>query len=84
MAEELQRTAVTAFQALGLRDYARVDFRLAPKGQIFLIEVNPNPYLHSGAEFIRGARASGRTYAQTILEIVELARARYAAPGPGG
>jgi hypothetical protein len=26
------------------------------------------------------ARASGRTYAQTILEIVELARARYAGP----
>jgi D-alanine-D-alanine ligase len=78
--EEMQRAAVTAFQALGLRDYARVDFRLAPKGQVYLIEVNPNPYLHSGAEFIRGARASGRTYSQTILEIVELARARYATP----
>ena len=76
--ETMQRAAVTAFQALGLRDYARVDFRLARDGKVYLIEANPNPYLASGAEFIKGARASGRTYAQTILEIVELARSRYA------
>jgi D-alanine-D-alanine ligase len=76
--DTMQHAAVTAFQALGLRDYARVDFRLARDGKVYLIEANPNPYLASGAEFIKGARASGRTYAQTILEIVELARARYA------
>jgi D-alanine-D-alanine ligase len=74
----MRRAAVTAFQSLGLRDYARVDFRLARDGKVYLIEANPNPYLASGAEFIKGTRASGRTYAQTILEIVELARARYA------
>jgi D-alanine-D-alanine ligase len=76
--ETMERAAITAFQALGLRDYARVDFRLTRDAKVYLIEANPNPYLHSGAEFIKGARASGRTYAQTILEIVELARARYA------
>jgi D-alanine-D-alanine ligase len=75
--ETMERAAITAFQALGLRDYARVDFRLARDGKVYLIEANPNPYLHSGAEFIKGARASGRTYAETILEIVELARGRY-------
>jgi D-alanine-D-alanine ligase len=77
--ETMQRAAVTAFHALSLRDYARVDFRLTRDGKVYLIEANPNPYLSSGAEFIKGARASGRTYGQTILEIVELARARYAA-----
>jgi D-alanine-D-alanine ligase len=76
--ETMERAAITAFQALGLRDYARVDFRLARDGKVYLIEANPNPYLHSTSEFIKGARASGRTYAQTILEIVDLARARYA------
>jgi D-alanine-D-alanine ligase len=77
--ETMQRAALTAFHALSLRDYARVDFRLTEDNKIFLIEANPNPYLSSGAEFIKGARASGRTYAQTILEIVQLARARYSA-----
>ena len=76
--ETMERYALTAFQALGLRDYARIDFRLA-KDTVYLIEVNPNPYLYSGAEFIRGARAAGRTQRDLISEIVELARVRYAA-----
>jgi D-alanine-D-alanine ligase len=76
--ETIQGWALTAFQALGLRDYARCDFRVAGD-RAYLIEVNPNPYLDSNAEFIRAARASGRTYPQTILEIVEHALARYAA-----
>ena len=76
--ETMERYALTAFQALGLRDYARIDFRLA-KDTVYLIEVNPNPYLHSGAEFIRGARAAGRTQRDMITEIVELAQLRYAA-----
>lgn len=81
--ETMERYALTAFQALGLRDYARIDFRLA-QDTVYLIEANPNPYLHSGHEFIRGARASGRTHPATILEIVECARVRYAAhPRPG-
>jgi D-alanine-D-alanine ligase len=81
--ETMNHAALTAFHALSLRDYARVDFRLTPDGKVYLIEANPNPYLASGAEFIKGARASGRTYGQTILEIVELARARYAATPAG-
>lgn len=78
MRATIQKYALAAFQALGLRDYARIDFRVARDGTVYLIEANPNPYLHSNAEFIRGARASGRTHPQTILEIMALARARYA------
>ena len=55
-----------------------VDFRLARDGKVYLLEADPTPYLHSTSKFIKGARASGRTYAQTILEIAEPARARYA------
>jgi D-alanine-D-alanine ligase len=74
---QLQAAALTSFQALELRDYARFDFRLSPDNKAYLIEANPNPYLHSGADFIRGARASGRTHPQTVLEIVEVALSRY-------
>jgi D-alanine-D-alanine ligase len=79
--ETMQQAALTGFQALHLRDYARFDFRITPGGAVYLIEANPNPYLYSGAEFIRGARASGRTHPETILEIVELAQARYRSRG---
>jgi D-alanine-D-alanine ligase len=75
----MRSAAVTAFQALGLRDYARFDFRLTPGGAVTMIEANPNPHLLSSAEFMRGARASGRTAPATILEIVELAQTRYPA-----
>ena len=75
-AQLLQQTAVAAYQALELRDYGRVDMRLQPDGRVHVIEVNPNPWLASRAEFAMAARKAGRTYTQLIEEIVELALAR--------
>jgi D-alanine-D-alanine ligase len=72
----LHQTAVAAFQALELRDYGRVDMRLQADGTVHVIEVNPNPWLSSRAEFAMAARKSGRTYPQLVEEIVELATAR--------
>ena len=72
----LQQTAVAAFQALELRDYGRVDMRLQADGTVHVIEVNPNPWLSSRAEFAMAARKAGRTYPQLLEEIVELAIAR--------
>ena len=73
----LQTTALGVYQALELRDYARIDMRLRPDGRVAVIEANPNPWLASKAEFAMAARKSGRTYPQLIEEIVELAMARY-------
>ncbi len=73
----LQQTAVAVFQALELRDYARIDMRLRADGRVAVIEANPNPWLASRAEFTMAARKAGRTYTQLIEEIVDLALARY-------
>ena len=75
-AQLLQQTAVAAYQALEMRDYGRVDMRLQADGRVQVIEVNPNPWLASRAEFAMAARKSGRTYTQLVGEIVELALAR--------
>src|SRR6187397_1733258 len=72
----LQQTAVAAYQALELRDYGRVDMRLQPDGHVHVIEVNPNPWLSSKAEFAMAARKSGRNYPQLVEEIVDLAMTR--------
>jgi len=72
----LQQTAIAAYQALELRDYGRVDMRLQSDGRVHVIEVNPNPWLSSKAEFAMAAKKSGRTYTQLVEEIVELAMAR--------
>jgi D-alanine-D-alanine ligase len=73
----LQTTALAAYQALELRDYARIDMRLRPDGRVAVIEANPNPWLASKAEFAMAARKAGRTYTQLIEEIVDLAVGRY-------
>jgi D-alanine-D-alanine ligase len=72
----LQQTALAAYQALELRDYGRVDMRLQADGHVHVIEVNPNPWLSSRAEFAMAARKSGRTYPQLIEEIIELTTSR--------
>jgi len=72
----LQQTAVAAYQTLELRDYGRVDMRLQADGRVQVIEVNPNPWLSSRAEFAMAARKSGRTYSQLIEEIIELTSSR--------
>jgi D-alanine-D-alanine ligase len=74
--ERLTQTALDAYRACKLRDYGRIDMRLSPKGDVYVIEANPNPWLSSAQEFAMAARKSGRTYTQLIGEIVELAAAR--------
>ena len=72
-----QETALKAYRACKLRDYGRIDMRLNEKGEVFVIEANPNPWLASAQEFAMAAKKSGRSYTQLIGEIVDLARARY-------
>lgn len=76
-ASQLQTTAIAVYQALELRDYARIDMRLRPDGRVAVIEANPNPWLASKAEFAMAARKAGRTYTELIEEIVDMALARY-------
>jgi D-alanine-D-alanine ligase len=74
----IQQTAVAAGNAMLIRDYARIDMRLAPDGTPFVIEVNPNPWLDSRAEFAMASRRRKPelTYGDLIERIVELAMAR--------
>src|SRR5437773_2733322 len=74
--QKLSETALAAYRAVKLRDYGRIDMRLTPEGEVYVIEANPNPWLSSKHEFAMAAKKSGRTYTQLIGEIVELALER--------
>ena len=78
LVRRIQETAVAAYGALGLRDYGRVDLRVTPKGEIYVIEVNPNPWLAPEAELAIAAAAAGRDYPKMIGEIADRALSRYA------
>lgn len=74
---ELATHAVRLFERIGCRDYARFDFRADARGQIKLMEVNPNPAWSSAAKLARMAGFAGMDYPQMLGAIVDAARARY-------
>jgi len=68
----VQSLAVKAAEAVRMRDYGRIDFRVrASSGEVFVTEANPNPDINEDAGLARSARASGRTYAGLICEILD-------------
>jgi D-alanine-D-alanine ligase len=71
--QKLSETALGAYRAVKLRDYGRIDMRLTPEGDVYVIEANPNPWLSSKHEFAMAAKKSGRNYTQLIGEIVDIA-----------
>jgi D-alanine-D-alanine ligase len=62
MRARLQECAVQAFRVLGCQDYARVDFRMDRAGDIFILEVNPNPDISLNAGYVRALNAAGLDY----------------------
>jgi D-alanine-D-alanine ligase len=77
LTKKIQQVAIDSFQALRLRDYARIDLRVTPKEEVYVIEANPNCYLEAKSEFARAAQKHGLEYPQLIARIVDLASARY-------
>ncbi len=73
----IERSALLAYKALKISDYARVDFRISQEtGEAFVLEVNPNPYLEKQSELAMAAKERGLSYTQLIGRIVESAATR--------
>ena len=76
-AARVTEVARAAFEALELRDYGRVDLRLAADGIPYVIDVNPNCDLsHAAGGFSRAARAAGLSYDDVVLRLTKLALER--------
>lgn len=72
--ELLSKTALQTYRTLQLRDYGRIDMRFTPKGEVYVIEANPNPWLSSTSEFFMAAKKSGKSYTEMVEAIIDLAR----------
>ena len=66
-----------AFRALWLRDYARLDIRLAPDGEVWFLEANANPFISYGHDMANAAHKAGMDYYQFVQRLVDEAMARY-------
>jgi D-alanine-D-alanine ligase len=67
----------TAFRALWLRDYARLDVRLAPDGEVWVLEANANPFISYGHDMANAAEKAGMDYYEFVQRLVDEAVARY-------
>ena len=78
----VQKTATEAYRALRVRDYGRVDLRVADTGDIYVIEVNASCYLERASELAMAARAAGMEYAELVekIALMALERARGSRP----
>ena len=70
--------ATWLFQRLGLRDYARIDFRAGADGVPRLLDANFNPTWNDDGKLAIMAGWAGFDYAELLRMILEAARARYA------
>ena len=68
----IHRICKRTYRALYLSGYARIDLRLTPGGDVFVLEANPNPDLSRGGEFAEAAGAAGMPYAAMIERILRL------------
>jgi D-alanine-D-alanine ligase len=75
--ERITETCRTAYRALWLRDYARLDLRLTADGQIWVLEANANPFISYGHDMANAAAKAGMEYNDFIQCIVDAAVARY-------
>ncbi|MBV9275837.1 MAG: D-alanine--D-alanine ligase [Verrucomicrobia bacterium] len=71
-----QDLALRAHQALKLRDYSRVDFRLDPEGGIWCLEANTLPGMTAQSLLPKAAAAVGMSFPELCTEICRMALER--------
>jgi len=74
--EDVQRLAVTAFEAVGGEGLARVDFFLQQDGRLLLNEINTMPGFTPASMYPRMWAESGVDYRELVDRLLTLAMAR--------
>ena len=68
----LDRLSRRIYRALGMSGYARMDFRVTPQGQVYVLEANANPNLEAAEDFAEAARAAGTPYGELLERLMDL------------
>lgn len=73
----LQSSSLRAFNALGCRDFARLDFRISTAGVPYFLEINPLPGLGTHSDLVIMAKMMGWSHRQLITNVLNAAIERY-------
>jgi len=76
VAARLRAISMDVVKTLGLRDMARLDYRITSEGRIFLLEANALPALNSSSSLFAATAQVGLTYNATIQSILNAAALR--------
>ena len=68
--ERMFDLAMQACDLIGVRDYARVDFRMNERGEPFVLEVNPNPDITPGAGYRGALEAAGISFEDFVGRVI--------------
>jgi len=81
---EIEALSIASCEALGIRDWARVDLRLDAAGKPHVLELNPLPGIYPDPAYIscftRSAYAAGMSFDGLIERLVKTAMERYRSP----
>ena len=75
--QSIQISSLRAFQALGCRDFARLDFRISTAGVPYFLEINPLPGLGAHSDLVIMAKKMGWSHRQLINSVLNAAREKY-------
>ena len=74
----LERVAVATFRACRLKDYAaEFDIRIAPSGDLYVLEINSMASLGERGSYVHAANQRGYTFEDLVNRIVDVAHVRY-------
>ncbi len=76
VAARLRQISSEVIRTLGLRDMARLDYRVTAEGRIYLLEANALPALSSSSSLFAATAQVGLTYNATIAAILNAAALR--------
>jgi D-alanine-D-alanine ligase len=75
--QRIQTASVKAFEALGCRDFARLDFRISAAGVPYFLEMNPLPGLGAHSDLVIMASKLGWNHRQLVSAVLNAALERY-------
>jgi len=75
--QRIQISSLKAFEALGCRDFARLDFRISTAGVPYFLEINPLPGLGTHSDLLIMAKKMGWSHRQLISAVLNAALERY-------
>jgi D-alanine-D-alanine ligase len=71
LCERIRQICMQCWKEFDLRGYARVDFRMDEKGNLYVLEINANPCISADSGFIAAATQKGLSQAEILKMIVK-------------